>query len=140
MARRWTPRFEDYPVADVFTGTPTPIEPQDDPGSPASPHVLDGWRAGPNFAGHHTVLLWGCGTECQRIVVVDAITGGVYIEPGPTSHGAEFRIDSARLIAAPREEIRADHGDRAPSWLYPRYYRWTGTELVQPTLPDGSER
>jgi hypothetical protein len=32
---------------------------------------------GPNFAGHFTVVTWGCGTACQVTAVVDAVTGAL---------------------------------------------------------------
>src|SRR5438105_1150903 len=30
---------------------------------------------GPNFAGHYTVVTWGCGTECQMHAILDGRTG-----------------------------------------------------------------
>ncbi|HEV2800427.1 MAG TPA: hypothetical protein VGW12_08020 [Pyrinomonadaceae bacterium] len=38
-------------------------------------------RAGVNFAGHYTVVFWGCGTGCAQLAVVDARTGSVYWPP-----------------------------------------------------------
>ncbi|KAF0811446.1 hypothetical protein IGB42_04064 [Andreprevotia sp. IGB-42] len=40
-----------------------------------------GAAAGPNFAGHYTVVAWGCGMDAYMFVVVDAITGKVYRPP-----------------------------------------------------------
>lgn len=89
------PRFEDYPVAEMFNGTP------------AAPRLVEPWSRlyrtriregvtkdygafrgsvylkskGPNFAGHYFVVNWGCGTGCLMMVVVDAVTGHVYPPP-----------------------------------------------------------
>ncbi len=93
------PRFEDYPVHDLFRGAPvapkivTPLE-----------HlyrtriregVKKGWGvdregkedvAGPNFAGRYIIVQWGCGSPCMKMVVVDASTGEVF--PPPISAGS----------------------------------------------------
>ncbi|MCB0662860.1 MAG: hypothetical protein KDC24_08980 [Saprospiraceae bacterium] len=53
---------------------------------------------GINFAGHFTLVIWGCGSSCQSGVVVDRITGKIY-DGYSTSLGAEFRKDSRLLIA-----------------------------------------
>jgi hypothetical protein len=33
---------------------------------------------GINFAGHYTVIEWGCGTECESIAIVDRISGAIF--------------------------------------------------------------
>jgi hypothetical protein len=33
---------------------------------------------GPNFAGHYTIVDWGCGTGCHEFVIADENTGTVY--------------------------------------------------------------
>ncbi len=69
-------------------------------------------KAGPNFAGHYTVLAAGCGSACQNIFVVDTRTGrlidtpfiGIGGMPCPTSFYdtitdfVHFRSDSRLLI------------------------------------------
>jgi len=35
-------------------------------------------QAGINFAGHYTIVMWGCGTECQEMAIVDRINGKIY--------------------------------------------------------------
>lgn len=91
------PRFEDYPIKEVFTGTPaapilataeqrmyrTRIRNGVSTGS-------DVWvgsyknrikAKGPNFAGHYFVMRWGCGSQCVMMATVDAETGTVYDPP-----------------------------------------------------------
>ncbi|MGE5364214.1 MAG: hypothetical protein ACM3SM_08795 [Bacteroidota bacterium] len=50
-----------------------------------------------NFAGHYCFVSWGCGTECQVSVVVDALTGKVYNGPMATL-GYKFKADSRMII------------------------------------------
>jgi hypothetical protein len=35
-------------------------------------------EAGINFAGHYTIVMWGCGSPCQQVAVVDRINGRIY--------------------------------------------------------------
>jgi hypothetical protein len=87
------PKFEDYPVKEIFTGTPAaPIL--------ATPQqrlyrtrIREGvakgagvWRdgqeqPGPNFAGHYFVIRWMCGSPCGMTAIVDARTGQIYNPP-----------------------------------------------------------
>src|SRR3954451_8378561 len=39
--------------------------------------IREGATKGPNFAGHFTVVSWGCGSGCLSFVVVDAASGKV---------------------------------------------------------------
>lgn len=101
------PRFEDYPVKEIFKG------------SPASPilvtpeqrlfrtRIREGvtkgvgvWRdgksqPGPNFAGHYIVVRWMCGSPCGMMAVVDASNGQVH---GPPISGGDGRRDLAFLL------------------------------------------
>ena len=98
LAAAWTasaqnPRFEDYPVKDIFTGTPAaPIlaTPQQklfrtrirEGASKGTGVMRDGKeQAGPNFAGHFIIVEWYCGSPCAMNAMVDAITGKIYAPP-----------------------------------------------------------
>jgi hypothetical protein len=35
----------------------------------------------PNFAGHYTIAIWGCGSECMSGAVVDLKSGKVFSPP-----------------------------------------------------------
>jgi hypothetical protein len=92
-----TPRFEDYPVTEVFSGTPAaPIlstpetrkyKTRIQNGVSTGADVWIGsWknpirRKGPNFAGHYFIIRWGCGSQCVMMATVDAKTGNVYDPP-----------------------------------------------------------
>lgn len=91
------PRFEDFPVAEVFEGTPA------DPilitaeqrlyrtrirrGVSKGEGVWYGsWRKPiqtkrPNFAGHYYVIRWGCASNCVMAAIVGAKTGKVFGPP-----------------------------------------------------------
>lgn len=43
--------------------------------------LREGFREGPNFAGHYTIVIWGCGTACLSGAVIDMRTGRVYFPP-----------------------------------------------------------
>ena len=43
--------------------------------------LREGAAEGPNFAGRYTVVIWGCGTGCAQMGVVDSKTGRVYFPP-----------------------------------------------------------
>ncbi|TCP80790.1 hypothetical protein C8J31_11430 [Rhizobium sp. PP-CC-2G-626] len=65
--------------------------------------IRDGMKQGPNFAGHYSVIQFGCGTGCSGVVVADNRTG----QPAWFPRGGEdnmyldllFQLDS-RLLAA----------------------------------------
>jgi hypothetical protein len=107
QVRNQLPRFEDYPVSDVFKGAaadPILVTPEQRlyrtrirQGVSKGRGVWNGsWkdakeRPGVNFAGHYTVIRWGCGSNCLMMAVVDAKTGRVH--PPPLSGaGTEFYV------------------------------------------------
>lgn len=75
--------------------------------------LIGGVTKGPNFAGHYALVSWGCGNECQGVLVVDLNTGQVYSvqdesQPLQGSRGFDFRLESRLLIVDPpclREDI-----------------------------------
>lgn len=138
------PRFEDYPVKEVFRGKPAaPIF--------ASPEdrmyrtrirqgVEKGWgviregkeRPGVNFAGRFIVIEWGCGVPCVMMVMVDAPTGKIHHLPmalgitmpffGLRSAEVNFRPTSRLLTidACPEQSEKADAA------CYTHYFVWEG--------------
>lgn len=107
---RRTPRFQDYPVTEVFRGRlarpilKTPEERRLEAiigdGLSKGWGVFDGTtgkelrRPGPNFAEHYVLVNFGCGnTEgfCLGAPIVDGKTGRVYRPPAPQLDGALWR-------------------------------------------------
>ena len=120
------PRFSDFPVSRVYQGVPAPIDLRSNPNAPMfRTRLRQGARKGPNFAGHYTVVAWGCGSNCETIMIVDALTGRVYDGVGD-ERGTEFKPNSRLVIADPASPgSKAYPGD--PTWGLPaRYYLWEG--------------
>jgi hypothetical protein len=59
--------------------------------------ITEGCKNGINFAGHSTLIYWGCGTSCQYGVVVNRKTGKI-IDGYQSSLGSEFKKDSEFII------------------------------------------
>lgn len=84
-------------------------------------------REGANFAGHYVVVIWGCGTGCAQMGVVDAKTGRVYFPPIeymdiPDMEDASvrsqwFRLDS-RLLRITQSKYDARGGYTAYYFLF----------------------
>lgn len=53
-----------------------------------------------NFAGHYSLVFWGCGSGCKLAVIIDRKTGKIYDAP-ESSRGYKFRVDSRMLIVNP---------------------------------------
>lgn len=130
------PRFSSYKVKSTFKGKPAPVVLRGNPTARRFRTALrEGTRKGPNFAGHYTVVEWGCGTECQQMAIVNAKTGHVYIPDFALSLGADYRRDSSLLIANPPEvwwEVYGPYKDEeSPLHIPSIYYKWTGQKLVK---------
>jgi ankyrin repeat protein len=120
------PAFADFPVARVYKGVPAPVDLRSNPAAPNfRTRLREGARKGPNFADHFTVVSWGCGSNCESNMIVDALTGRVYDGFGD-ERGAEFKMNSRLVIADPASPgTKAYEGD--PTWGLPvRYYVWEG--------------
>jgi hypothetical protein len=135
------PRFEDYPVAEIFSGTPVaPVlaTPQQRlfrtmirTGVTAGRGVYrDGKeQAGPNFAGQYIIMTWNCGSPCMMMAIVDAKTGAVYNSPmtndlqmswldgGPWLPQVQFRRNSRLVIMIPVPAMA-----RRP--IFTHYFLW----------------
>lgn len=124
------PHFADYPAGAVFKGHPARVDLASDPDAPRFRTRLEqGARRGPNFAGHDTLVAWGCGTDCHVFAVIDARTGAVTF-PGGFEVGIAFRRDSRLVVINPPEvvarrwKLPGDCGDsRVPRTTY---LEWTG--------------
>jgi len=98
------PRFEDYPAAEIFTGTPAnprlvtteerTFRTRIREGVSKGAGVLREGREqpGPNFAGHYIVITWACGSPCEMMAVVDARTGQIYYPPLSENNPEDQRL------------------------------------------------
>lgn len=102
------PAFEDYHVADAFTGSPAPVKTAESKlARTYRTRLRDAESKGPNFAGHYTLVSWGCGSSCQEWAVIDARTGHVFDSMLQTTVGGEFRADS-RLVLVDTPKLAAE--------------------------------
>ena len=105
------PAFTDYPVTEIYKGPIALVK--------LSSHAkAKGYRTrlkaaaakGPNFAGHYIVEEIGCGSSCQTVWVIDAITGKIILGDYCTSFGAEYSLNSRLLVLNPLPDD-ADESD-----------------------------
>ena len=101
-----TPQFEKYPVADVYRGQPAEVDFDSYPGSETfRTAILSGVSEGVNFAGHYTVVTWGCGTSCQNSAIVDVETGNIVVYGIVSTYGVLFQPDSRLLVVNPKINV-----------------------------------
>ncbi|WP_268121954.1 hypothetical protein [Roseivirga pacifica] len=92
-----TTTFKDYSV-EVYQGALAEPDFSTAPDAKAfESRIKDACNNGINFAGHYTLVIWGCGAPCQTGVVVNRKTGEI-IEGYQTSLGSDFRKDSKLII------------------------------------------
>ncbi len=138
--RPTTPSFSDYPVALTFRGKVAPVDISSDPDARRfQTRLREGEQDGPNFADHFTLVTWECGTDCNVIAVIDAMTGAVAFGGG-FDVGISFRRDSRLVILNPPELV-------AQGWQFPNdceqpgipettYLEWTGKAFTTILVSD----
>jgi len=83
------PRFDQFRVP-VQPITPAAVDLKSHPRARTYGTVLRREAAeGPNFAGSHTVVGWGCGTSCLTFAIVNARTGRVIFPKGISEVSAD---------------------------------------------------
>ena len=75
------PKSEDYPAGKRFAGTPAPVVLSSKRARMFRTVLGEGAKQGPDFAGHYTLVAWGCGLGAFSMAVVDAQTGQVFFPP-----------------------------------------------------------
>ena len=70
--------FARYPADRLFTGKPAQPKLMTSKQRQFQTVLRNGAKKGPNFAGHYTVVEWGCGSNCVVFAVVDAVSGEVH--------------------------------------------------------------
>ena len=97
-------KFTDFPV-EVYKGK---MAAPDFATDPDARHFITRIKEGcaeegVNFAGHYTIIEWGCGMECQLMAIVDRVDGKIIYSkiPFDTSdghNGIDYHTDSRMLI------------------------------------------
>jgi hypothetical protein len=103
-AQATVPRFEDYPVTEVFKGTPAAPQIVTPEARSYRARIREGVakgvgvlrdgrdQPGPNFAGHYIVVQIMCGSPCTVMVIVDAQAGIIYNPPVSAGNSGSDRI------------------------------------------------
>ena len=128
------PRFESYPVSSTFRGKPAPVNLRGHSRAKIYRTVLrEGAKEGPNFAGHYTVVMWGCGSDCMEVAVVDAKTGRVYFAPFTVtpSMGADYGINSKLFVRNPPERNERPIDEEMMDVYKPSWHVWKGDHFVK---------
>jgi hypothetical protein len=123
------PAFEDYPSVATFNAAPAPVQVESARyGRMFRTRLRNGAQTGPNFAGAFTVVVWGCGSSCQIVAIIDATTGVLSEQTLRTTNGIDYRRDSRLIIADP---VRPGDPplDTCAVCGTPAAYEWTGTRL-----------
>ena len=127
-------KFAQFPVTNIYKGV---LASPDIKSNPDAKYwrtaIRDGCKhAEVNFAGHYTIVEWGCGCMCQNMAIVDRINGKIYFPDIPESHidgyyGADFRVDSRMIISNSRvlEDYKGYYQDYCS--IYPQIYEWRDT-------------
>jgi hypothetical protein len=94
---------------------------------------------GPIFAGHYSIVVCSCGTECGSVSIVDLRSDRIYdfdfisqvcsSELAKYDNDLFFRVDSFLLILI-GSPPNLKNGSGRNSGCPIRYYRWTGSRLV----------
>jgi hypothetical protein len=137
--------FDQYRVEKIFQGKPAVPDLKSHPDARTYRTVLsEQSKKGPNFAGHYTLVTFGCGASCVRIAVVDAENGHVLFPRNlhmmivaAWSHdpsGCQFKQNSRLLIVY--GQVNSEEGPDGIS-----YFEWKGKnfELLR-FEPHGAER
>ena len=126
------PDFAAYPIAKnlEFTGTPAPVDLESYKDAETyKTKLTEGAQKGPNYAGHLTIVGFGCGTQCQDNWLIDAKTGKI-LDRFSSMIGIKYKLDSTLLIINPPdkqlEEAYNVHPE-APFWgdIDTTYEVWT---------------
>lgn len=126
-------KFDDFKVDPIYSGPLASPDFNTDPGAKYFKTIIKEvcLDVGVNFAGHYTIVEWGCGTMCQQMAIVDRISGKIIYSQIPfdtlDGHaGSKYKIDS-RMLIINTEALSEFEGyepgyRRLDSWLDPAVY------------------
>lgn len=128
-----TPAFEQYPSRT--TGVPTPaalrLHFSSAQGRRYRTVIRASAQQGPNFAGHHRLATWGCGTDCRGFAIVNLRTGQVDTPPGITLVAGVMGSGDERLAFRADSRLLVISGalDDDPARTAQFFYLWQGQRL-----------
>jgi hypothetical protein len=99
-------RFESFPQTNTIRETPAPLDLKSHPkGYEYRTRLSEGASGKRDFAGFYTVVMWGCGSPCQQVALIDARDGKVYFAPFVTALGGRFRLNSRLFMKDAPDDI-----------------------------------
>lgn len=103
------PAFEEFKAGERYVGPVASVNFKSRPEAEQfRTAITDGAKSGPNFAGHYTVVSWGCGTSCQSSAIVDAVSGDITEYGVLSMYELGFRADSNLLVINPEKNVPRD--------------------------------
>ena len=127
------PTFLNYSVKIEFNGKPASVDLESHPKARTyRTRLREGQAKGPNFADHYTIIIWGCGSQCQRFAIMNAIDGKVYFpHTNYSTNGIKFRRDSNLLIIDPLDSAAvSDFHEYIPENWITKFMKWDGKDLI----------
>jgi hypothetical protein len=125
------PSFESFPVEKISCNSSVPVNLSNNPNASKFRTVLtEGAKQGVNFAGHYTIVTWGCGTSCQVLAVIDRQTGQVYFPEIVASVGFDYQIDSSLLIVNPFQNLQKVPEEYRNAYGQTTYYKWENNRFI----------
>jgi hypothetical protein len=98
-------QFDNFKVDKVYKGKLAKPNFKTDPSARTFiTRIQEGCKEmGVNFAGHYTIVEWGCGTQCLDFAIVDRISGKIIFSQFQSDtieghFGIDYRIDSRMII------------------------------------------
>ena len=85
---------------------------------------------GVNFAGHYTLVSFGCGTACQANFVIDRKTGEIF-EGFTTELGVAFDSRSSMLIKNIGAQEMSQEEQESCDWCKITYWEWKDNAFVE---------
>jgi hypothetical protein len=104
------PRFEQYPVDEIWQGTPANLRLTTVSERMFRTVLTNAAKKSPNFAGHYRVTYWGCGSNCSAGALIDLQTGDVFPLPMAQSDGKGWErwIECPASFEGANDEFRAN--------------------------------
>ena len=129
-------KFDMYPVDSIYKGKLSKPNFETDPNAKEfRTRIKFGCNySGVNFAGHYTIIEWGCGCACQEMAVVDRITGKIIYSKIPFDtadghSGTDYRINSKMLIINTEALEIVDY--QLNSWRKPAIYELENSKFIR---------
>jgi hypothetical protein len=122
--------FAHYPAKRSYKGKPVPPKLLTPTQREFRTVLRKGEGKGPNFAGHYTVVEWGCGSNCVSFAVVDAVNGKVHDTGMPRINdeypcGLLHRLESRLFVVVKSRSGRLGSGD-----CKAHLYMWDGSRFT----------